>query len=131
VQRGIDQPDDHRITIHRLEQTFEILALIWQQFIQGSGAFLTGLRQDHPLDDRQAFGFKEHVLGAAKPDPDRAIGTRALSIFRIISVCPNLQPFGWPAFRPLADSLCRRNGICPTQQVKQVNLLFKFRSGQV
>ena len=109
MQRRIDQADDYRVTVlilvivnHRLEQTFEIGALGGQQFIQGGCAVFTGFGQDHALDDRQTFGFKEHVLGTAQANTLGAVRAGALGIFRIIGIGPNLQTTGrcpWQSWR--------------------------------
>ena len=116
MQRGVDQADDDRVTIHGLKQAVEVGALRGQQFIERGGAVGGGLGQDHALDDRQALGLKEHVLGAAEADALGAIRAGAAGIFGIVGIGPNLQA---------------RNLVRPGQEGHQFFLLFNLDGKEV
>jgi hypothetical protein len=117
MQRRVDQADDYRIAVHCFEQTVKILALVGEQLIERLIAFLTGSGQNHALNDRQALGFKEHVLSAAETDTNGAVRARALCILRVICIRPNLQTASRIAlsFR-FTDIFLRANIISPLEQ---------------
>src|SRR3972149_2657443 len=73
MQRRVNQADDDRIAIHRFKETIEVLALIGEKFVKRCGATITGFGENHVLYDWQTLGFKEHVLGPAETDADRAV----------------------------------------------------------
>ena len=94
----IDQADDHRQAVHGPEQAFKVGALEGQQLVQRFLALLGGfclvcerLGQDHLLDDRQAFGLEEHVLGAAEANALGAEAARPLGVARVVGVRPDLE----------------------------------------
>ena len=98
VQRRVDQADDHRKAVHGPEEALKVGALERQQLVKRFLALLGGFclvwirpGQDHLLDDRQAFGLEEHVLGAAEADALGAEAARPLGIPRVVGVCPDLQ----------------------------------------
>ncbi len=89
------------------------------------GALFAGFGQDHLLDDRQALGLEEHVLGAAQADTLGAIGAGAPGILGIIRIRPNLHTRGLAAIRQDTDILAGGNIIRPVEQGQQVGLLFQ------
>ena len=126
MQRRVDQADDYGQAGHGFEQAIEIFTLEGQQFVQ-SGLALGNIItcQDHILDDGQALGFEEHVLGAAKANPLRAVRTGPAGILRVVSVGPYLQTTGWPASGEVPGAFNRGDLICPGEQFQQVDLLFQ------
>ena len=68
VQRRIERPDHHRVSIHRFEQAGEIGTLHGQKLLQRLAARFFVARQNHGLHERQTIFGEEHVLGAAEPD---------------------------------------------------------------
>ncbi len=73
MQRRVDEADDHGVTVHRFEETVKVFALMREQEVECGSACFAGFSEDHALYDRQAFGFKEHVLGAAQADTNGAV----------------------------------------------------------
>ncbi len=91
MQRRIERADDHRESVHGVEQTGEILALEGQQFGQGFAAGLLVARQNHGLHVLDAVLGEEHVLGAAQPDAFRAELAGSLGVARDIRVGANAE----------------------------------------
>ena len=103
VQRRVDEPDDHRQAVHRLEDAVEVTALHRQQLGQLDAALLLVRRKDHLLHDRKAFLLHEHVLGAAEADALRAERASAHGVVRVVAVRPDLEPA--ERIRPAQDLL--------------------------
>jgi len=103
---GFDQANNNGVTIHRLEQAFEIGALSGQQFIQGLNTAFDCICQDHALYDGQALGLKEHVLGAAQTNTHRAIKNARAGHPGVVGVRPNLQTAGLAAIGQGTNTSC-------------------------
>ena len=94
MQRRIDQPDGHRKPIHRFKYPDEIAPLKRLQLVQGFLAIFRVPRQDHFLDGQLPFRaalrkfeiLKEHVLGAAQPNPLRAHFPRQARVLRRVRI---------------------------------------------
>ena len=94
VQRRVQQPDVHRETVHRVEQVREVLALQGQQRRQCLCAFLGGVGDDDPFDERATIA-EEHVLGSAQTDPLCAKGSRPNGVLGGVGVGADRQPAGF------------------------------------
>ena len=91
VQRRVKQTNDDRRTVHRPEQTLEVGPLQRQQLLNVLGPLGHVLGHDHRLDDRQALGFEEHVLGAHQAEALGAVAAGAFGIPRVVGVSPHAQ----------------------------------------
>ena len=80
VKWRIQQANGNRQAVHRLEDAFEVFALVRQKLLDGFGAILFGVGQDEAADVGNAIAFEEHVLGAAQAD---AFSTKRTSVLRI------------------------------------------------
>src|SRR5215207_7889106 len=117
MQRWVDQADDDRITIHRLEQTVEVLALVGEKLVERFRPTLTGFREDHLLYDGQALGFEEHVLGATESNAHGTIRACALCILWIICIGPYLETARRITLcRSFTHILAGGDFICPGKQ---------------
>ena len=72
MQRRIDGPDGDRLSVHRLEDAVEVVALHRQQLVERLPAVGLVVGEDHFLHDGNPSLAEEHVLGAAQPDAARA-----------------------------------------------------------
>ena len=71
MQRRIEQTNAYGAPLHDLEEVDEILTLDRQQTLQSGFAIIAFIRKNHLAHGGQTILFKEHMLGAAKPDPLR------------------------------------------------------------
>jgi hypothetical protein len=117
MQGRINQADDNRITVHRFEETVEVLALVGEKLVESCRAAFATVRKNHALDDRQAFGLEEHVLGAAQTNAHSTIRAGTLCILRVICIRPYLKPAGGVALGGrFAHVLAGCDLICPREQ---------------
>jgi hypothetical protein len=91
VQRGIEQPDRNWQTLHRRENSKKILALKGQEPRKRLGAIARLRCENHFVDDRQARGLHEHVLGTAETDALRAELARLGRVLRRVGISPHLH----------------------------------------
>ena len=91
VQRWIDEPDDHRQSVHRRENPPEVLTLHGEKLRQLEAAFFLVRRENHLLDDGKAFLLHEHVLGAAQADALGAEIPSTHGVVRVVPVGPHLK----------------------------------------
>ena len=92
VQRRVEQPDRHRQSLHRLEQTLEVLLLQRQQQRERVAARVRAVGHDHRPHLRLAVLGHEHVLRPAQADALRAQLARLARVARRVRVRPDLQP---------------------------------------
>src|SRR5579871_375603 len=86
MERRIDGPDRHGTSVHPLEHAVEVTALQRQQLVEGFSALSFGIRENHPLHDRNPSLAEEHVLGPAQSDPASTKGIGKLCLVGLISV---------------------------------------------
>ncbi len=91
VQRWIEEPDDHRLVVHRPEQSGEVAPLERQEGGDRLPTFGGGRCGDHPLHDRKTVGGEEHVLGPAQSDALSTVGACPFGLDRIVGVGPDTQ----------------------------------------
>ncbi len=89
MERGIEQPDADRISLHRAEDGLEVSPLHRQQLGERLLAALAVLGQDHLPHRDQPVALEEHVLGAAEPDPLGAEVAAPVRVGRRIGVHPH------------------------------------------
>ena len=92
MQWRVEQPDRHRQPGHRLEDALEVALLERQQPVERGTTCRLVVRQDHLLDDGEAFLAEEHVLGPAEADPLRAELARPDRVRRRVRVGVHLEP---------------------------------------
>ena len=125
VERRVDQPDDDRQRIHRLEDALEValledlelghrgiegrdgLALVVVERLAG-GELRLGARGDAGDEDRathdlEAVALAEHVLGAAQADALCAVAAGLRGLLRLVRVGPDAHPAD--PVRPAEDLL--------------------------
>ena len=124
MQRRIEEPDDDRQAVHRLEDPLEVALLelleLRHRGVEGGDRLLLvgverlarrGLRlgagrlvrdEDRVTHDLEALALAEHVLGAAQPDALRTIAPR-LGGLGLVGVRPDLHPAN--AVGPAEDRL--------------------------
>ena len=86
VQRRIEQADRHRVPVHCLEDSAEVVALHRQQLLESALPALQVRRHDHLAHGLEPVSLEEHVLRPAQPDPFRTELARAAGVVRRIGV---------------------------------------------
>src|SRR4029077_3888130 len=91
MQRRIKEPDRCGISLQLLKHPDEILPLERQDLRKCRFSVLLGVRQNHLAHGVDAVAFKEHVLGAAKSNANRAERERMRRLFRGVSISADLH----------------------------------------
>src|SRR6185503_6045806 len=74
VQRGIEQPERHRQSIHGLEDSLEVLALHRQELVARAAPTTFFAGANHLAHGCDAIALEEHVLCSTEAD---ALGAEA------------------------------------------------------
>ncbi len=115
MQRRVEQADDDREAVHRLEDAVEVVALKRQQdFFQHTLELIgvTALVGENGFLELFGAVTEEHMLGAAQADPLSAVSTSAGGLFGIIGICPDLQA---------------ANIVCPRKDSLKIGLIIEGR----
>ena len=91
MQRRIEQPDRHRQPLHRFQDSEKVLALNGQQLFERLRPLVDRRREDHFVDERQAFGLHEHVLRTAETYALRAELARLRGVLGRVGIRPDLH----------------------------------------
>ena len=68
VERGIQEADGYRQTLHSLIELLKVALLHGQQLIESGFSLLNGVGADHLADGSDSVIVEEHVLGTAQTD---------------------------------------------------------------
>ena len=92
VQWRVQQPDDHGVTLHDLQQLVEIRLLHGEELLEVLLSLLHRIGEDHFPEQVDAFLVEEHVLRAHEADALGPELARQGGIPWLIRVRPHVEP---------------------------------------
>ncbi len=87
VQRGIEEADCHSITVHCLEDAFEVCTLHRKKFGKSLAATLFVRRKNHLADSLDTVSLEEHMFRTAETDTLGAEMTCLSGVARCVGIC--------------------------------------------
>ena len=91
MKRRVDGANCHSVTFHFPEQSFKIVFLEWQKFLQSFSSIGFVVGDNHFLHKRQSIFVEEHVFGAAESDAFGAERFCNFCVARNVGIGANFQ----------------------------------------